>query len=356
MKAFWILILLVAGLMGSAGCNNANSSEHGPSGKKGQEREGRPDSLADAIPVQVIAPTRGDISSSLLYSSNIDAEQSVAIYPMTTGIVTRIYKDEGSIVRKGDILADLDDREAVINESKAMLNYKQLKIEFERQQSMYERHLISKEEIERLNYNLEKTRLEWDYATLMLSYTHIKSPIDGVVTQRYIKEGNKITTSQLTFSVVQNRDKIAVIYIPEQEKSAIYLRQKCAIITPDYQTDGMVKRMSPAIDPQSGTFKVTIGIRDDRNRLSVGQFINIKVIKDVHQNALLLLKEALIYDGGKVFVFTVDDQNRALRKEIKLGFDDSKQVEVLSGITSTDRVVTAGKSSLKDQAVIKIIQ
>lgn len=329
--------------------------------KKVKKNEGTPknkkvdDKQTDAIPVQVTTPVVGDISSSLLFSSNIDSDKMVDIYPLTSGIIQKIYYDEGDRVEKDTVLAVLDDREAVLNAKKAEINYQQLKIEFARQEEIYKQNLISKEDYEKLKYNLDDRLLDWKKQQLLLSYTRITSPIAGIVSKRYIKAGNKITTAQLAFSVVNTHEKIAIVNIPGQEKNHIFLNQKSNILAGTSVIPGHIMRISPSIDPQSGTFKVTVAVKDQKNQLSVGQFVNVKIIKKVHKDVILLTKEALVYDGGKIFVYIVDEENRAVKKLIKTGFEEGSQIEVTEGVKRLDKVVTAGKSSLKNKTLIRIV-
>ena len=313
------------------------------------------DKKTDAVPVQVITPVMGDISSYLLFSSNIDSDKMVDIYPLTSGIIEKINYDEGDRVAKNTVLAVLDDREASLNTRKAEINYRQLKVEFARQQEIFNKDLISKEVFAKLKYNLDDGLLDWQKQKLLLSYTRITSPIAGVVSKRHIKAGNKITTAQMAFSVINTREKIAVVNIPGQEKNHIFIKQRSNIVAGTSIIPGFVKRISPAIDPQSGTFKVTVEVKDGKNLLSVGQFVNVKIIKKVHKNVILLSKEALIYDGGKIFVFIIDQENRAIKKLVRTGFEEGARIEVTEGIKNTDKVVTAGKSSLKNKTLIKIV-
>ena len=324
-------------------------------GKK-EEKKKKEDKDTDAVPVQVITPHYGDISSFLLFSSNVDAEKIVDIYPMASGIIEKINRDEGDHVKKDDVLAVLDEREAVINEKRAHINYEQLKMEFERLKAIFEKQMISKDEHEKLKYRVQTAKLDWEHFQLLLSYTRITSPISGVVTKRYIKAGNKINTSQLAFSVVQDKEKIAVVNIPEQEFGQLFTKQNVVIIAGPKQVKGFVKRISPAIDPDSGTFKVTVGVKDNKNILAVGQFINVRIIKKVHKNVILLTKDALLYEGGKVFVFMVNKENKALKKQVKLGFEEGNIAEVTEGLKGKEKVVTAGKSSLKNDTLVKVVE
>lgn len=361
----FVLILLLLGFV--ANCGGSGQPEAGKDKKvadnqKKAEKTDKKDSKKDkgedteAVPVQVVQPDIGDISSFLLFSSNIDSEKVVDIYPMTSGIIEKINYDEGDYVNKDAVLAVLDDREASINERKAKINYEQLKNEFERQKEIYEKQMISKEEYDKLRFNFETARLDWEQKKLMLSYTRIKSPIAGVVTKRYIKIGNKINITDMSFSVVHTKEKMAVVNIPEQEKDFVFIKQKTEIITATNTVPGFVKRISPAIDPESGTFKVTVAVIDDKNSLAVGQFVNVKIIKKVHKDVVLITKDALLYEGGKVYIFVVNKDNKAVKKLIKLGFEEGNTVEVVEGLGVKEKVVTAGKSSLKNDTLVKVVE
>jgi RND family efflux transporter MFP subunit len=310
----------------------------------------------DAIPVAVVMPKKGDISSFLLFSSNVDSEQTVDVFPMTSAIVTHIYFDEGDRVNRDSVLAQLDDREASINEEKSKNTFLQLENEFLRQTKLYETKMISKEEYERLKFNLEQARLDWQQKKLFLSYTKITSPIQGILTKRNIKTGNRVNLSEIAFSLVNNQEKIVVVNIPEQEKNSVFLKQKAFISADGKDITGFVKRISPAIDFTSGTFKVTVAVLDSSNHFMIGQFVNVKIINKTRHDVILLHKNALIYDGGNVYVFTVDSADLAFRKKVELGFDNGVEAEIMNGIDLQAKVVTAGKSSLKNQAKVKIVE
>jgi RND family efflux transporter MFP subunit len=361
-KLFFLLVSvsLILTAFTATQCSKPGSQKNQTTKKESKEKKnktpGSEEKDTDAVPVKVTNPAVGDISSFLLFSSNIDSEKVVDVYPMTFGIIEKINFDEGQQVKKGDVLAVLDDREASLNEKKANLNYQKLQAEFERQNEIFQRQMLSKETFEKLKFNMETAKLEWEQAKLLLSYTRITSPISGVVTKRHFKVGNKINTSQLAFSVVQDKEKIAVVNIPGQEKDEIYLKQKTVVFSGSKEVPGVVKRISPVIDPESGTFKVTLDVYDEKGIFAVGQFVNIKIIKKTHKDVILLTKDALIFDGGKVFIFVVDENNEALKKQVELGFEDGSRVEIVKGLAENERVVTAGKKSLKNKTLVRIVE
>jgi len=365
MKKVYLILAIIFTLVYFTGCSG-NDSKKGDTKnedqektevKKGKDKKGKDnEDETDTIPVSVKSPERGDINSFLLFSSNIDTDKMVDIYPMTSGIIENILRDEGDRVKKGTVLAILDDRAASINERKAKITFEQQKAEFERQKEIFEKELISREQYEKLKFSMEQSRLDWEQNKLLLSYTRITSPIPGLVSKRYIKTGNKINTNELAFTVVYTKEKIAVVNIPEQEKDQIFLKQKVIISSDKKILNGYIKRISPAIDPESGTFKTTIEVKDVKNIMIIGQFVNVKIIKKVHENVILVTKDVLMFEGDRVFVFLINEENIASRKEVKIGFDDGSKVEITKGIKMTDKLVSAGKSSLKSDSKVKIIK
>ncbi len=375
MKKVYLVLAVILTLFYFTGCSGDNSAKSDAekknpgktetkkdkdgvkAGEKSKDKESEDKKEdTDTIPVSVQSPERGDINSFLLFSSNIDTDKMVDIYPMTSGIIEKIVLDEGDRVTKGTVLAVLDDREASINEQKARITYEQQKAEYERQKEIFEKELISKEEYERLRFSYEQSRLDWQQKKLLLSYTRITSPISGLISKRHIKTGNKINTNQLAFTVVYTKEKIAVVNIPEQEKDQIFLNQKAIISSGKKIMNGYIKRISPAIDPDSGTFKTTIEVRDAENVMFIGQFVNVRIIKKVHKNVILVTKDVLMFEGDRVFVFTINEENIAFKKEVKIGFDDGSKVEIVKGMEISDKLVSAGKSSLKNESKVKIIE
>jgi len=326
-----------------------------PSGGAFAKKEGRQQAAEESIPVEIARPKIADISSFLIFSSNIDSEGVVEIYPQSSGVIVEIFFDEGDKVQKGAVLAKIDDREAFLTEAKSRLNYEQLRQEFSRQKELFAQNLISTDTFERLQFNLEKARLDWETARLNLSFTRIVAPISGLVSKRYIKTGAKVSPAQPAFKIIQNLEKIAVVNIPESERSSIYLKQPALIISGELEIPAEVSRISPAIDSESGTFKTTLAVKDEQNRLAIGQFVNVRIIKKVHRNVLAVPKEALLFDEGNVFLFVVDNQLIAHKVKVKTGFEEGNLVEVESGLKSDAQVVVAGKNSLKEGSKVKII-
>lgn len=115
-----------------------------------------------------------------------------------------------------------------------------------------------------------------------------------------------------------------------------------------------VTRVSPIVDPQTGTFKITIEIRDTERRIKPGMFGRMSIIYDEHENALQVPRSAIIESAGRKSVFVVVD-DKAVRKDVTTGFGSAGMVEIVEGIGDDDRVIIVGQVGLKDEAPVVVI-
>ena len=150
---------------------------------------------------------------------------------------------------------------------------------------------------------------------------------------------------------------IARVYVPGQYMNAIRLDQRVFVqaeFLDSLRFEGWVKRISPVVDPKSGTFKVTVGVTDASRQLRPGIFIEVQIITDTHLQATLLPKGAVVYDGGARYVFAVRD-SLATRVKLHAGFENSQFVEALSGVEPDEAIIVVGQDGLKDGAKVRVV-
>jgi membrane fusion protein (multidrug efflux system) len=315
--------------------------------------------VSSAVPVEVTSVTRGHISNYLQYSATLETEQQVDVYPRIGGLVEAIYVEEGQKVSKNQRLLQIEKREYELAEQKARLEYQKQQAEFNRLKALQEQQLLSQEEFENASYAFRSAEIAWKQAQLNLEWTTVRSPIDGVVGERLVRLGDRVQTTTNLFKIANLNEKIVQIYIPQDEYPYIFKNQKALIrsdVMPDMAFSGQVKRISPIIDTQSGTFKVTVSVKDPENKLLPGMFVNTEIIVDTHEDALLIPKSALIYENERIYFFVVENDT-ARKVELKKGFEDAEKVELVNDdISENTKVVVLGQNGLKDGTKVKIIE
>lgn len=358
-------VFLVYSCGSSQGENNENAkpdsvSQAGDSLKNEQGKDAgikKDEKKDESIPVEITTIRRGSISDYILLSANLETEEMADVYSRVQGIVEKVHVFEGDYVKKGQVMMELEAEEYRLAAEKAKLNYLKQKSDFERLENMFEKELLSKEEFEQAKYTTEALRIDWEQANLNLSYTRITSPISGVIGDRFVKPGQRIQPTNRLYTVINTEEMIAVVYVPEKQIGTIRPGQR-AYLTSDnlgnVQFSGSIKRVSPVIDPASGTFKVTIAVKNTANTLRSGMFVNAHIITDTHDNAALVPKTAIVYENEKMYVFVVKD-SLAHKIEIKPGFQDHEKIEAMTDIESGDKVIVVGQSGLKDQTKVRIV-
>ncbi|MCK4537422.1 MAG: efflux RND transporter periplasmic adaptor subunit [Candidatus Krumholzibacteria bacterium] len=342
-----IFILIALGIMSTTGSCGGNGHS---------EPVKEEDKLV--VPVEVDIVSIGDIAAYFTGTATIEAEEETEVVAKVSGTVEEIMVEEGEFVKSGQILAKLDDEMISVQLKQAEANLRKMESNFERNKNLHEKNLISTEIYQQTKYEYEQQKASYDMARLNLDYTEIRTPISGIVSIRLIKKGNMILQNQSTFKVSGFDPLIAVLYVPERQLAKLrtgLLARLSVDAIEDREIDGHIERISPIVDPATGTVKVTIETNDSLGRLRPGMFARIKIIYDVHVGALKIPKDAIISEDRESAVFVVQD-SVAYRRSISLGYINTTHVEVLEGLAHEDVIVTTGKGSLRDSTRVEIVK
>jgi membrane fusion protein (multidrug efflux system) len=345
---FVSMISLLAAILLFSGCSDsefANAKE-----KKQEEKE--------VVPVEIAKVQRGDIEDLVQFNATLETENAIKVYSRVEGMVISQPLEEGIRVRKGQIVVKLDGREQLLARKKADVNYRKQLSEFNRLKALHDKELISADEFEKVKLTLEQYRLEYESAELNYEYTSIAAPISGVISMRAINLGDKVSPGTNVFDIVNFDEKIAKLYVPEKYIARIR-NNITALFTSDIMPGvkilGYVKRISPVVDPASGTFKVTVGLSGDNDAFKPGMFVNVQLVTDVHENTLYLPKTALVYDNDKTYFYTVEDDSVAIKHLLNKGFEDNARVEVKNKLNEGQEIIIVGQSGLKDSSLVRIV-
>ncbi len=345
-------LLLAGSLLIAAGCGNEESGSS--SGRSGM-RDGSRRKTA-AIPVQVARVKRGDISRFLLHTTTIEAEKVVEVVAKVSGQVSKLPVEEGMKVKRGTLLAQLDEAELKLELIQARARMETDKAAFERAQSMFEKNLIAHEAFDATRLQYENSKAQYEAARLRVEYTAVRSPIAGIVTARNVELGQRVAVNQVLFVVADFDPLRARIYVPEKDITEIYEGQKAIIradALPEQEFTATVRMISPVVDPANGTVKVTLDVPSARGKLKPGMFVSVYITTATHKDALLIPKKALLIESenDQVYVF---DQGKARKAVLETGFTSGDMIEVLSGLSEGDLVVTIGQEGLRPGLPIRI--
>ena len=309
------------------------------------------------VPVETSLPVRGDIVATYTGTAPIEAFAEADVIAKVDGEVRELHVEEGDRVEKDQILATLDGDRLRLELSESQARLGKLQRDFQRNQELQEKGLISEGDFEKIQYDLEALEASFNLASLELDYTQIRAPISGVISERYLKLGNTIKTGEPVFRVTSLDPLVAYMHVPEREFRQIAAGQP-VYIEVDALTDASVvasvTRVSPIVDPETGTFKITIELDGTVEGIKPGMFGRMNIVYDKHENALQVPRSAIIETASDTSVFVVEDEI-GVRKTVETGFSGNGMVEIISGLGDGENVITVGHVGLKNEASVVVV-
>lgn len=317
------------------------------------------------VTVEVTTIESGPISRVLKSSTTLVAEITIPVYARTVNQVLEILADESDEVVKDQVLLRMLDDIQMTQASRAETQMIRAQKEYLRVKALFDQNLVSEQEYQNAELEFKQQSLAYEDAKRELDYTVVRAPISGTITRRNARVGDFVGASRdqaaLLFEIVDFRSMVAYIYLPEKHLAEVKLNQKAIVTVPalgDYRVDSFVMRIAPVVDQATGTFKVTIGFRDI-GILRPGLYVNVDLTTAVNPDAVLIPKEALVYDADQIFAYRLISrldypERKVERVTVEPRLMDSLHVEPASGIAVGDSLVTAGKTGLKDGAIVRL--
>jgi len=309
------------------------------------------------VPVEVRHATRGDVYAVYSGTASLESDEEAEVVAKVGGEVVAILVEEGDVVREGQVLARLDGDRLRLEMERAEANVRKLEQEYDRNVELNEQGLVSAGTFEGIKYELESLRAARDLASLEYNYTQIRAPISGIVSDRFVKVGNTISANDPVFRVTDMDPLLAYLFVPEREFRKLQAGQTAELLVDaiaDKVFKGEILRISPVVDPDTGTFKVTLAVSDENGRLKPGMFGRFQIVFDAHLDALLVPRLAIVEDETEKSVFVVED-GLAKRRRIETGYSRGESVEILTGLNGDETIITIGQAGLKDGSAVKVI-
>ena len=338
-------------------CGGSSDTDHREGGRRtsmgGPTGGGAPSA---AVPVQVEPVPRRSISQYLETNGTLEAENEVDIVARTTGPVTEINTEEGLMIRSGQLIARIDEREAHNQVAIATVARDEAQLSYDRTKSSWDEGLVSREAYDSALSQLSSTRAQLESAEIQLAYTEIRAPFDALVVTRNIKLAQYVTPGTTLFRISDFTPLLCRIEVPEKDFPRVRIGQPAHLRVEAYPGEKFsaeVTRLRPTVDSTTGTFTTTLEV-DGRGKLRPGMFASVYLQTDTHGDAIVIPRNALVLDslGDTVYVKSADV---AERREVRLGLRSEDSVEVLEGLAEGDSLIVIGQDGLADGTPVSVI-
>lgn len=312
----------------------------------------------------------GPISKTYTAVGTVAASDIARIMPKVSGRIKTIHADEGCSVTRGDQLMLIDpfDYEQAYENTLAVKNQAQATLEratrdLERMKSLFDQKSVSQQTYQDAltardlaRYQLDQSSVSLETAGRNLRECSVSAPISGIVTDKFVNEGELTAPSQLAF-VIMKMDTVKVEVDLPEEIFGLIRHGNTGLITidaiPDKPFTGTITKIYPTIDPMSRTFRVTITLDNPHLLVRSGMTARARVIQKARQTALSVPKSSLVQGEEGYFIYKLD--NDTVKKTlVQLGIEGDSAFEITHGVSSGDRVVIKGIAGLTDGMRVKI--
>lgn len=327
--------------------------------------------LTVAVTAQTAAAQRGP--SSVFVEPVIEREFATRVEALGTLVpnevvdlslntadrVQSLYFDDGQRVRKGKTLLSLAQREQAALTEAADANAEEARQQLERIQRLTKRNAVSKAELDEATRNLNAAEAQLRAVQSRQKDRVLVAPFDGVLGFRQVSVGSFVRPGDVVARLIDDSEMNLEFSVPSTFLRSLKPGTKISARTddlPDMLFDGEIATLDNAIDPVTRSVRVRATIPNPEQILLSGMFMEIVLTANPHMG-LAIPEEAVQPVGPKTFVYLVDNTGDALaakRTEVKLGALEQGYLEVRSGLTKNDRVITEGIIRIRDGAAIKI--
>jgi RND family efflux transporter MFP subunit len=311
-------------------------------------------------PIPVIAAKASKIRSAkeISVSGNIEGNKTVRLGFMVAGKIDFIAVNEGEMVSKGQLLSSLDPVNYSIAKELADIQVNQVQDEYNRLKLMHDSNSLSESDFAKISYGLQQAKAQQKLHTKNLADTKLYSPITGVMLKK-LGEAGEITGVGIPVFAVSDIRKIKVnAFIPENELHYIKIGQTAEVIVPalDKRYEGRITEVGSAADPASRAFSIRIEVDNEGLLIRPGMIAEVKIDAGQEKEMLAVPAVAVLHDFNNVsYIFAVDTSvNKAFRRNISTGIFINDNIEITSGISEHEIIVTGGQQKLVDGSLVII--
>ncbi|WP_318833824.1 MdtA/MuxA family multidrug efflux RND transporter periplasmic adaptor subunit [Burkholderia cepacia] len=361
---------------GSA-ATGAGASAAGGGGHRGR---GGPAAMANIPqPVQVATATQGEMPIVLSALGTVTPLANVTVKTQLSGYLQSVSFQEGQIVRKGDVLAQIDPRpyqvalenaEGTHARDSALLATARL--DLKRYQTLLSQDSIASQTVDtqaslvkQYEGAVKTDQAAIDSAKLNLTYARITAPVSGRVGLRQVDPGNYVTPGDTNgIVVITQLQPMSVIFTTSEDNLPQILKQVNAgqkLSVTAYNRNntvpletGSLATLDNQIDTSTGTVKLRANFDNKEGMLFPNQFVNTRLLVDVMRNATIVPTSAVLTGSIGQFVYVVKPDNTVTVRKVTVGPVDGERTSIVSGVALGERVVTDGSDRLREGAKISI--
>jgi membrane fusion protein (multidrug efflux system) len=307
------------------------------------------------MPVEVVQVKEQRVADKFEAVGTIEAIEAITVVTEINATVVSLPFEEGSQIKGGDLIAQLDDSQlaAEVNRTEAL--YTQSQATYSRVKSIVEQKAGTPQDLDDALASLKVAEANLKLAKARLDKTHIVAPFDGTVGSRRVSVGSFLRTGD-AITELANLNEIRVGFsAPERFLSQLKRGAEVIVSSPVYprhEVIGKIIAIEPVIDSETRSARIVAQVQNPEQKFRPGMSANISVILNERPGALTIPNEAIFANGNQSFVFVVNPDSTVKRVAITTGLQLADVVEVVQGLEQGMLVIQAGHQKLFEGAKV----
>jgi membrane fusion protein (multidrug efflux system) len=338
----------------------------------GCAKKGKPQPQAPEVAVVYLKPERVVITTEL--PGRTSAFLTAEIRPQVNGLIQKRLFTEGSEVKAGQVLYQIDPAQYQAAYDKAQANLPALKLRADRYKEALIDKAVSQQEFDDADAALKQAQAELETARINLNYTQVTSPINGRIGTSSVTDGDIVTAYQATaLATVQQLDPIYVD-IPQSTTELLRLRRsledgrlnpdktnqnKVNLILEDgapYPVEGALQFQDVTVDPTTGSVILRVIFANPKSILLPGMFVRAVIIEGINEQAILVPQQGVSRNSkGEAIALIVDNENKVQQRILTLERAIGDKWLVSSGLNPGDRLIVEGSQKVRPGSAVKVI-
>jgi membrane fusion protein, multidrug efflux system len=334
----------------------------------GCNQSGSGDELEISMPVSVQEIKPGSIEEIISTTATVNAIKNTVIYSEVEGRYRLLTnKKTGKFFAPGDkisngelvIILDNPEYENNIKIESQKLNLDISKREFEKQKSLYDKGGVTLRELKNSERTLIEAQYTYENALFQLQKLRIGAPFSGtIIDLPYHTQNTRIPVNQVLMELMDYDRLYAEVFYPAKELDRIQIGQKLRVTHYSLSKDtlrGEITQVSPALNPDTRSFKAQILVDNFQHFLRPGMFVKVETIISQKDSVIVIPKDLILSKRRGKTVYVVD-KGAAFRRIVTTGIENAEQVEILEGLKEKDRLVIKGFETLRNRSKVKIVK
>ncbi|MBD3334816.1 MAG: efflux RND transporter periplasmic adaptor subunit, partial [Candidatus Eisenbacteria bacterium] len=310
-------------------------------------------------PVETAEATQETVVDRFEAVGTIEAGDAITVVTEISAIVTDLAFQEGSAVRRGDLIARLDDTQLRAEVERAEAIREQNRIQFERIKSVVDAGAGAPQDLDDARADLKVAEADLALAKARLSKTRISAPFDGILGVRRVSHGAYLRAGDPITDLAKISELRILFAAPERVMARLTKGSRVTVSAPAYpglEVTGTIDVVEPVLNPTTRNAMVVARVVNPAGKLRPGMSANVSAVLSTRENALTIPSEAVFVEGEQSLVYVIHADSTVHRRNLSLGTRLADAVEVVTGLSPGDRVVRAGHQKLFEGAKVMPVQ